>query len=104
MTGKYKQAAKKTIKSMSDLLNDEPQTPIHTNPHSHKSTKPEIHMPAKPQKEPTERLDAMVPQSLKWKLEDHVKAINRTREKSNKTSMTAELIQAIENHLKNTNY
>ena len=99
MTGKYKQAAKKTIKSISELLNDEPQAPISTDTHLHKYTKLEIHKLTKSQKEPTERLDAMIPQSIKWKLEDHVKTINRTRKRGNKTSMTAEIIAAIESHL-----
>ena len=104
MTGIYKKSAKRMINSMSDLLNDDPQTPNPTNTHLHKSTKPETHIATKSQKEPTERLDAMIPQSLKWNLEDHVKNTNRTRKRGNKTSMTAELIQAIESHLKNTNY
>jgi len=104
MTGKYKQSAKRMINSMSDLLNDEPQAPKSTDTHLHKITKPEIHKPVKSQKEPTERLDAQIPQSLKWALEDHVKKTNRTRKRGNKTSMTAEIIQAIEIHLKNANY
>ena len=103
MTGKYKQAAKKTIKSMSELLDDTPSSKP-TATHLHKTTKPEIHKPVKSQKEPTERLDAMIPQVLKWNLEDHVKAINRTRKRGNKTSMTSEIIQAIEAHLKNAKY
>ncbi len=80
-----------------------------TNSQSHKYTFTQIHKTGNPhaiksQKEPTERLDAMIPQSLKWKLEDHVKKINRTRKSGNKTSMTAEIITAIESHLKNTKY
>lgn len=104
MTGIYKKSAKRMINSMSDLLNDDPQTPNPTDTHLHKSTKPEIHKPLKSQKKPTERLDAMVPQSLKWDLEDHVRKANRTRKRGNKTSMTAEIIAAIESHLKNANY
>lgn len=76
------------------------QTPKTTNTHLHIPTNTHIHKPVKPQKEPTERLDAMIPQSLKWQLEDHVKQINRTRKRGNKTNMTAEIITAIENHLK----
>ena len=104
MTGKYKQSAKRMINSMSDLLNDDPQTPNPTNTNLHKSTKPETHIATKSQKEPTERLDAMIPRSLKWALEDHVKKTNRTRKRGNKTSMTAEIIAAIESHLKDATY
>jgi hypothetical protein len=97
MTGKYKQAAKKTIKSMSELL-DDTQTRKPTITQLHKSTKPEIHKGTNSQKA---RLDAEIPQDLKWRLEDYVRDINRTRKRGNKTSMTAELVTAIENHLLN---
>ena len=102
MTGIYKKSAKRMINSMSDLLNDDPRPPIDT--HLHKDTIPVIHKDTKPPREPTERLDAQIPQSLKWALEDHVKKTNRTRKRGNKTSMTAEIIAAIESHLKDATY
>jgi len=97
--------AKKNFNSaIGQILGDDTQPPKATDTHLHKTTKPEIHIATQSQKKPSERLDAMIPQSLKWDLEDHVKAINRTRKRGNKTSMTAEIIQAIESHLKNTKY
>ncbi|XPS82835.1 uncharacterized protein Dvar_08530 [Desulfosarcina variabilis str. Montpellier] len=87
-----------------------PETPKTTDTQSPKSTTPQAHIPTNThlhkatnsQKEPTERLDAMIPQSLKWAMEDLVKETNRTRKRGNKTSMTAEITKAIEAHLKRT--
>ena len=101
---------KKFDSAIDKILDPQSSKPTSTQTHKptdaylHKPTNTHIHKTVIPQKEPTERLDAMIPQNLKWKLEDHVKNTNRTRKRGDKTSMTAEIITAIESHLKNTKY
>jgi hypothetical protein len=77
------------------------QNPKFTTPQEHIPTDTHLHKPTKPENEPTERLDAMIPRKLKWGLEDLVKETNRTQKRGNKTSMTAEITKAIEKHLQN---